>query len=138
MASRLRHMCISVQAACMSVSLCVRMCLYNILALISTKVLQWLYKKYFNFTYDTSMGTKLWSIRITCKHLFPTCSFFGVVFLLLSETVRREVIDISDPIERVQFINKILEKDETQPPVGMSKFYNSLVTNHSKSQLTAV
>lgn len=52
--------------------------------------------------------------------------------------MRRAGIDIGDPIKRVQFINKILEKDETQQPVGMGKFYNSLVTNHSKSQLTAV
>lgn len=52
--------------------------------------------------------------------------------------VRRAGIDVGDPIKRVQFINKILEKDETQQPVGMGKFYNSLVTNHSKSQLTAV
>lgn len=65
--------------------------------------------------------------------------FFGFIFYcLLREMVRREVIDISDPIKRVQFINKILEKDETQQPVDMSKFYNSVVTNHSKSQLTAV
>lgn len=52
--------------------------------------------------------------------------------------MRREAIDISDPIKRVQFINKSLEKDETQQPVDRSKFYNSLVTNHSQSQLTAV
>lgn len=52
--------------------------------------------------------------------------------------MRREAIDISDPIKRVQFINKILEKDETQQLVDRTKFYNSLVTNHSKSQLTAV
>ncbi|RMC14349.1 hypothetical protein DUI87_09443 [Hirundo rustica rustica] len=37
-----------------------------------------------------------------------------VLDLLLRGTVRREAIDISDPIKRVQFINKILEKDETQ------------------------
>lgn len=120
-------------------SLCVSVCLYNTLALRSTKILQWLHKKGFNFTYDTPMGIKLWSIKLTCKCVFPTCSFFGFVFyLLLRGTLRREAIDISDPIKRVQFINKILEKDETQQPVGMSKFYNSLVTNHSKSQLTAV
>lgn len=52
--------------------------------------------------------------------------------------MRREGINISDGIKHVQFINKILEKDETQQPVGMGKFCNNLVTNHSKSQLTAV
>lgn len=52
--------------------------------------------------------------------------------------MRREGIDVSDAIKHVLFINKILEKDETQQPVGMDKFCNSLVTNHSKSQLTAV
>lgn len=96
-------------------------------------------QKCFYFTCNTPMGIKLQSIKITCKHVFPTYSFFGFVFYcLLREMVRREVIDISDPIKRVQFINKILEKDETQQPVGMGKFYNSVVTNHSKSQLTAV
>jgi len=77
-------------------------------------VLQWLHKKCFNFTYDTPIEIKLWSVKITCKYVFPACSVFGFVFyLLLKEIVRREAIDISDPIKRVQFINKILAKDET-------------------------
>lgn len=96
-------------------------------------------QKGFCFTYNIPTRIKPWSIKIAHKPVFPICSFFCFVFyLLLRETVRREAIDSSDPIKRVQFINKILEKDETQQPVDRSKFYNSLVTNHSKSQLTAV
>lgn len=65
--------------------------------------------------------------------------FFWFCLLLFTEkNSEKGGNNISDAIKRVQFINKILEKDETQQLVDRSKFYNSLVTNHSKSQLTAV